>query len=68
MTNHQYVEFLNHNLARIRLVNEVVRGDDEIWLMLGPVREDYEPIVFRDGKFKLTRAAYASFPFLRVTA
>lgn len=68
VTNHQYVEFLNHNLARINVINDVVRGDNEIWLLLGNVMEEYEPFVFHNGKFKLTNAAYASFPAFRVTA
>ena len=68
VTNHQYVEFLNHKRSQIDIAKSVVRGDDKIWLLLGAVKEDYEPIVFRDGEFKLTSAAYASFPVLRVTA
>jgi serine/threonine-protein kinase len=68
VTNHQYVEFLNNNLSRIRVAKKVVQSEDEIWLLLGNVKEGYEPIVFHYGKFKLTNAAYASFPALRVTA
>ena len=68
VTNHQYVEFLNHKRSQIDIAKSVVRSDDKIWLLLGAVKEDYEPIVFRDGEFKLTSAAYASFPVLRVTA
>ncbi len=68
VTNHQYVEFLNHNLSRIRIANGVVSSNNEIWMLLGNVKEGYEPVVFRNGKFKLTNAAYASFPVLRVTA
>jgi serine/threonine-protein kinase len=68
VTNHQYVEFLNRKRSQIDIAKSVVRSDDKIWLHLGAVKEDYEPIVFRDGEFKLTSAAYASFPVLRVTA
>jgi len=68
VTNHQYVEFLNHNLSRIRVVKGVVHSDDEIWLLLGNVKEGYEPVVFRNGKFELTNAVHVSFPVLRVTA
>jgi serine/threonine-protein kinase len=68
VTNHQYVEFLNHNLSRIRVAKRVVHSNDEIWLLLGTVREGYEPVVFRNGKFELTNAAHASFLVLRVTA
>ena len=68
MTNHQYVEFLNHKRSQIDIAKSVVRRDDKIWLLLGTVKEGYEPIVFRDAEFKVTNAAYASFPVLRVTA
>ena len=68
VTNHQYVEFLNHKRSQIDIAKSVVRSDDEIWLLLGTVKEGYEPIVFRDPEFKVTNAAYASFPVLRVTA
>lgn len=68
VTNHQYVEFLNHNLSRIRVAKRVVHSDDEIWLLLGTITEGYEPVVFRNGKFELTNATYASFPVLRATA
>jgi serine/threonine-protein kinase len=68
VTNHQFVEFLNHNLSKIRVERGVVRVDDEIWLLLGEVRENYGPIVFKEGEFKVNKIAYASFPVLRVTA
>jgi formylglycine-generating enzyme required for sulfatase activity len=68
VTNHQYVEFLNHNLSLIRVERGVVRAEDEIWLLLGEVMEDYEPIVFQKGEFKVSKIAYASLPALRVTA
>jgi len=68
VTNHQYVEYLNHNLSRIRVERGVVRAEDEIWLLLGEVRQDYEPIVFQKGEFKVSKIAYASLPALRVTA
>jgi serine/threonine-protein kinase len=68
VTNHQYVEFLNHKRSQVDIKKKVVRIDDKIWLLLGVVKEGYEPIVFRNGEFKLTNAAYASLPVLRVTA
>jgi len=68
VTNHQYVEFLNHNLSMIRVERGVVRAEDEIWLLLGEVMEGYEPIVFQKGEFKVSKIAYASLSALRVTA
>jgi serine/threonine-protein kinase len=68
VTNHQYVEFLNQNLSMIRVERGVVSAEDEIWLLMGEVREDYNPIVYQNGQFKINNVAYASFPVLRVTA
>ena len=68
VTNHQYVEFLNQNLSRIRVERGVVNMEGDIWLLLGEVRQDYVPIVYQNGKFKVNNIAYASFPVLRVTA
>jgi serine/threonine-protein kinase len=67
VTNHQYVEFLNHHLSVIRVERGVVHVEDEIWLFLGEVMEGYEPIVFKKGEFKINKVVYASLPVLRVT-
>jgi serine/threonine-protein kinase len=67
VTNHQYVEFLNHHLSRIRIERGVVAVEDEIWLLLGEVMEDYEPIIFQKGEFRVSKVAYAALPALRVT-
>ena len=68
VTNHQYVEFLNQVLAKISVEKGVVQADDEIWLLLGEVIEGYDPIVFRDNRFHIRKAAHAGCPVLRVTA
>jgi serine/threonine-protein kinase len=68
VTNHQYVEFLNQNLSQLRVERKIIRNDDEIWLLLGEITEGYDPITFRNGRFKLNNATYASYPVLRVTA
>jgi serine/threonine-protein kinase len=68
VTNHQFVQFLNQNLSTITVARGVVRKDDEIWLLLGEIFGDYNPVVFRKGKFHVSKADYASFPALRVTA
>ena len=68
VTNHQYVEFLNHVLPKLTIEGGVVQNKKDIWLLLGEVMEDYEPIVFRDGKFYINNMVYASLPVLRVTA
>jgi serine/threonine-protein kinase len=69
VTNHQYVEFLNQALSRLRVEGGIVRGDNgNIWLLLGEVMEGYEPIVFQDGKFRISDPMHAACPVLRVTA
>ena len=68
MTNHQYVEFLNRRLSAIQIEDGVVRGDGQIWLLLGKIQEGYEPIFFRNNKFSVSRVTYAALPVLRVTA
>jgi len=68
VTNHQFVQFLNQNISTLTAARGVVREDDEIWLLLGEIFGGYHPIVFRKGQFHVSKAAYASFPALRVTA
>jgi len=68
VTNHQYVQFLNQNLSTLKIARGVVRSDDEIWLLLGEVFEGYNPIIFKEGQFHVSKASYASTPVLRVTA
>lgn len=67
ITNQQFVEFLNHNLSRIKLVNGVVEGDGANWCLLGEVYEGYEPIEYQNEEFHVVDSAYASRPVLRVT-
>jgi serine/threonine-protein kinase len=67
VTNHQYVEFLNQVLSEIQVERGVVKGDGQIWVLLGEVVAGYEPIVFRDGRFFLKDPALASHPVVRVT-
>jgi len=67
VTNHQYVEFLNRNLSHLNTARKVVRDDRQVWLFLGEVYPGYEPIVFRNGKFRISNAAYAAYPVLRIT-
>ena len=67
VTNHQYVEFLNKVHSRIRVENGVVQSEGTILLLLGEAFEGYEPIIFRDGNFRVNNPAHASCPVLRVT-
>ncbi|MBT8764312.1 protein kinase [Desulfohalobiaceae bacterium Ax17] len=68
VTNHQYIEFLNKNLNDIVVQGQVVKGEGNIWLLLGEVVQGYEPIIYRDGRFFLNDPSLASHPVVRVTA
>ncbi len=67
VTNHQYAEFINGALSRIRLEGGVVKGDNDVWLLLGEVSRGYEPFLFRDGRLFLKDPTLASHPVVRVT-
>jgi len=67
VTNQQFVDFLSHNLSRITIESGVVKGNGANWFLLGEVRSEYEPIVYRDNEFHISDPAYASSPVLRVT-
>ncbi|GAB6886533.1 hypothetical protein JCM13304A_00310 [Desulfothermus okinawensis JCM 13304] len=68
VTNHQYVEFLNQILNRIKVEGNIVKGDGKIWLFLGEALEGYEPITYRSGRFLINNPSHASCPVIRVTA
>ncbi|MBS0014634.1 MAG: protein kinase, partial [Desulfobacterales bacterium] len=65
ITNHMYVAFLQ-DVQGLVVKNKTVRRDGEIWLLLGEVLEGYEPVVYRDGKWKIKPGA-ASNPVVRIT-
>lgn len=68
VTNLQYVSFLNAVRSRIRTNNDVVYGDEKIWLMLGEVTDGYEPIIYSNDEFAIKHPGHAACPVLRVTA
>ena len=68
VTNLKYVEFLNLEIARIKVEGMDVKGDGQLWAILGPVYGSYEPIVFENGRFMLSNSAYSNYPVVRVTA
>ena len=67
VTNQQFVDFLNHNLSRIKLESGVVKGDGANWYLLGEVNEGYDPIIFRNNEFHVSDPSFSSSPVLRVT-
>lgn len=68
VTNHQYVDFLNKVLAKITVTKGVVRGNGQIWLLLGDVIKGYRPIAYQSDKFVIIDAKHAGCAVLRVTA
>jgi serine/threonine-protein kinase len=67
VTNHQFVAFLNEALPRVRVEEDVVKGDGEIWAMLGEVVKGYEPIYYETGRFSIKDPTLHSHPVVRVT-
>jgi len=65
ITNHLYVEFL-HNVSGLVIKDKTIQKNGQIWLLLGEVREGYEPLVSKDGEIKIKPGA-ASNPVVRVT-
>ncbi len=68
VTNHQYVIFLNEVSSQIRVEDGVVKQGDQVWLYLGKVSENYEPIIYEGKRFLVQNPIYASCPVVRVTA
>ncbi len=68
VTNHQFVNFLNQMLSKIRIEDGAVKVGNKIWLYLGEVAEGYEPIVFADGGFRVKNSSHSACPVVRVTA
>jgi serine/threonine-protein kinase len=65
ITNHLYVEFLRQ-IEGLVVRDGAVRRNGRVWLLLGEVLEGYEPIVYREGRFRI-KAGAASNPVVRVT-
>jgi len=65
VTNHLYAQFLNE-ADGINVEKKSVSWNGHILLLLGEVREGYEPITFKDGKFRVKSSDVAK-PVVRVT-
>ena len=66
VTNHLYVEFLR-NVSDLTVRDNAVWRNGQVWLYLGEVRQDYEPISYQNGKFEIASEALSK-PVVRVTA
>ena len=65
ITNYLYVRFLNE-VDGIKVKNKTVLRNGRLLLLLGEVREGYEPIMFKDNKF-IINPDDVSKPVVRVT-
>jgi len=65
VTNHLYAQFLN-DVDGVQVENNSVLWNGRLFLLLGEVREGYEPISFKDGKFRVKPSDVAK-PVVRVT-
>lgn len=68
VTNQQFVDFLNSIRKELTVEDGAVRKNGRILLYLGEALQGYEPIIFRDGTFKLKNAEHSACPVIRVTA
>ncbi len=67
VSNERYVTFLNAVKDTLTVQDAVVSFRGGVYLLLGEVREGYEPIVYRDGKFALSSGDDAGKPVVRVS-
>lgn len=65
INNTLFVEFL-HELEGLEVREQAVWRDGRLWLLLGEVYEGYEPIVYREGKFRITPGTESN-PVVQVT-
>jgi hypothetical protein len=67
VTFHHYVEFLNEVRASLKVIDGVVRKNDEIWIYLGDGSNLSDQIIYQHSRFHLRQAEWAPKPVIRVT-
>ncbi len=67
VTNQQFVDFLNAIKGKLTVEDRAVKRDGRIFLYLGEALQGYEPIIFRDGTFKIKNSGHSACPVIRVT-
>ena len=68
VSNQRFVVFLNAIKENLTVRDNTVILQGAVIFMLGEIREGYEPIKFRDGKFILQERNAANEPVVRVSA
>ena len=67
VTFHHYVEFLNEVRESLKVIDGVVRKNDEIWIYLGDGSNLSDQIIYQHSRFHLRQAEWAPKPVIRVT-
>jgi serine/threonine-protein kinase len=67
VTFHHYVEFLNEVRASLKVIDGVVKNNDEIWIYLGDGSKLSDQIIYQHSRFHLRQAKWAPKPVIRVT-
>ena len=68
VSNQRFIKYLNAIGGNITIRDNAVVLQGAVIFMLGEIREGYEPIKFRDGKFILLEQSAANEPVVRVSA
>lgn len=67
VNNAQYLSFLNSHCDQIRVKDNEVYKNNILILKIGLVDEDYEPIIYENGKFHISKPSYANISVTNVT-
>jgi hypothetical protein len=67
VTFHHYVEFLNEVKESLKIIDGVVRNNEEIWIYLGDGSNRSDQIIYQHSRFHLRQAEWAPKPVIRVT-
>uniref|UniRef100_I2PWZ1 Serine/threonine protein kinase n=1 Tax=Desulfovibrio sp. U5L TaxID=596152 RepID=I2PWZ1_9BACT len=67
VSNKSYVAYLNAIYNMITVQNMVVYYQGVVLFLLGEVREGYQPIIYKEGKFTVSDPAFEDNPVVRVT-
>jgi eukaryotic-like serine/threonine-protein kinase len=67
VSNENFVSFLNEVKDKVTVENGVVKGDGQIWFLMGEGTESYEHIIHKHGRFHLRDLQAAPLPVVRVT-
>jgi serine/threonine-protein kinase len=67
VTFHHYLEFLNEVRESLKVIDGVVRNNEEIWIYLGDGSNLSDQIIYQHSRFHLRQADWAPKPVIRVT-